>query len=233
MPRQPRLEEVDELGGPFEMQGMAGVGNDRQFAARKLSRQALGDVDVLAVPFTGDDEYRRRDLVETFPQGVLGAGACQQKARRQTLGIGRPALARRCRQAGEHRLSEPLVEEGLGAEMLDAQRQVGVTGEPGGALVGILDASVCAHEHQSAYDCGLAECEVKREPSPQRVAGVHTLALGAGDERGGIPEARSDIGARSVAGQIGASHLVTFGEYPDDAVPGRAGLGEPVEQDEP
>ena len=137
----------------LEVCGVPGAGDTLHRCVRAdLIAHALGDLAVLVIVGTNDEERGHLEFVETLPKRHLCADAGASQARGERCGaVAETFVAMRGlrRQSAEQGLCQPLVEELRYADYFDAIGECLVTMASLLALGMIFDAGRCTDEHKS------------------------------------------------------------------------------------
>ena len=188
---------------------------------------------------TGEHQRRNRDRREPTPERLLGAGPGRAQARgkpgcgvAQTIGAQGVLYV----EPGEQRVRQPLVDEGLDTDLLDALGEPLVGRSSGGALGLVDDAGSCADQDEGTYLVGVTECSVQRDPAAHRVADIGGGSADLDEMVGTRPEIGIGRGgAVTMAGQIDRDRLDVGESGPQerlDVRPRPRGLGEAVRKDQ-
>lgn len=187
----------------------------------------------------GEHQRRNRDRRESIPERLLGPGPGRAQARgepgcgvAQTIGAQGVVLA----ESGEQRVRQPLVDERLDTDLLDALGEPLVSCPAGISLGVVDDAGSCADQDEGAHVGGVAQCGVERNSTTHRVADVGRGPADVDEMVGTRPEIGTGRGgAVTVAGEIDRDRLdvgETGLQQRLDVRPRPCGLGEPVGEDQ-
>ena len=198
----------------------------------------LGDGREAHVGRADHEEGRQLERRQALPQGRLRAGAGQAQARSQSRRRVSFALGDGCgvvRQAGEHRVREPAVDEGVDVtRALELLGQLVVPLAPDLPGRGIDDAGRAPDQHQPTDALRPGEGGVERDASAQRVAeeveGPATARLGEQVAR--LDQIGAHVAAPPVSGEVHGAQLVVGAEQIAEGPPAAARLGEAVGEHE-
>ena len=167
------------------------------------------------------------------------SGCCVPVPARRRLDASPPASLRRrssrpaIGERGEQRLGDPAVEERVDTVALDGRCKCIVGRAARGTLVVVLDAGGGADQDQSLDELRTGEREVEAQPAAHRVADVRGRAAGRAEQLGAGVEVGLDARRTGVARRVDRDDLEAIGQAIGDRCPRPAGLGEPVDEDEP
>ncbi len=218
----------------LQVRSVTGAANNRQPAVVTPNRRAhsLGDRAIGGVALPHHQHYRHPQLPQPSPQRGHGAGAGKPQARGKPRGRIGQALGR-ClgRDAGEHRLREPVLDESRNPDALDLCRAPLVESAAQRSLVVVCYARRRADQHEGAYAIGPVKREPQANSSAEGIPRVHGVASGVGHEPRTLREACAHRGGFSVTGKVYADDPPVRREKGGYAIPGSMRLGEAVHQD--
>ena len=189
---------------------------------------------------TGEHERWNRDRRESIPERLLGAGPGRAQARGKSgCGVAQTVGAQGVLrvESGEQPVRQPLVDERLDTDLLDAVGEPFVGRSPGRSLGVVDDAGGRADQDEGAHGVGAAECSVQCDPATHRVADIGGGSADVDEMVGTRPEIGVGRGgAVAVAGEIDRDRLDVGQAGPQqrlDVRPRPRGLGESVREDQP
>ena len=156
---------------------------------------ASADRDELRVALAGEDQDRHRQLAEALPQRTWAPVPARRRLADSPAAVLRRRSATSARgraAAGEQRLGQPAVEEGVDAVALDARRRALVAARRAARSASSSMPGGGARPARAARPSGRASGAVQAEPPADRVADVrrrpdgvdeHVRARGAGRPR--------------------------------------------------
>jgi len=234
---EPGEDDVEERVGPLEVHGVTGAGDDGEVRARDRVGEPLAEGDELGVEGAGDDERGDRQGGEPVPERELGAGPGASQTRRQTGGgVAAPvgsALGGEV-EPGEEGLRQPLVDEGVDADGLDAEGKRLVGRAPRFTLPNVVHAPRRADQDETADGVRSGKGGVQAQPSAHGVAHVGRSTTGGGQPRTAVDKIQIKLAGGTVSRRVQRKGFVVgTGHATGKFVPGTSGLGEPVDEDEP
>jgi 2-succinyl-5-enolpyruvyl-6-hydroxy-3-cyclohexene-1-carboxylate synthase len=216
---------------------VSGLGNERHLGVRADGLgHAGGDGGIADVLGSGYRKDWHGQPVQVLPPGFLRSGAGQLQAAGQGFGRVAPALRLEPgfgREAGEQRLVQPVLDEGLHSHLPDALGLSPIPLPPGDPLGSVLDAGSATDEDQAPDDLGMLQGHVEGHAGAHRVPQVDGGPGRLGDEPGRVVQVGSDLGRPAVARSVEPEDLTVPGQGPGHRAPTACGLGEPVDQHQP
>lgn len=215
---------------------MSDSGDDLELRIRPdaLDKTA-GVCDKLRIVGPGDDEYGHVEFVDPSPEWRLGSGSGVPETRGETGGsVLSPQFGQRYVNAerGKHRLSEPLVDERLDADVFDVGGESVVGSTAQGAFGSIVDSRGRADEDEALDKLGMSEGDVQGESPAHRIAEVCPSTTGSRQKICAFDKIGHHRGRVSMAGSVDQHQLVVDGEILGERPPAGPGLREPVDHDD-
>ena len=222
------------------MDRVAGTGHHLEPRVGEPGGQSSAEFAELGIVLSGEHQCGRSDRAEPVPERLLRARAGRTQAGRESgRGVAQTVGSQRVvrGQAGEQRVAEPLVDEGLDPDLLDAPCEQLVGRSAGRALLEVVDAARRSDQYEGAYLVGMAKRSVQRDPTAHRIADVRRVPTQVDEVVGARPEV--GVGCRTgvaVPGEVdcdGVDVGETGAQERLEVRPGPCGLGEAVGEDEP